>query len=62
MRAIMFPNKKREGEWQHYEQGFIDQFGNFLTRKEAWVIAEQQNQLYRKDGTEHGILYSENIY
>jgi len=48
------------------EQGFIDQFGNFLTRKEAWKIAKKQNQIIRICSdpieTEDGILFSENLY
>ncbi len=30
--------------WWHSEQGFIDQFGAFLTRKQAWKIAEREGQ------------------
>lgn len=45
------------------EQGFIDRFGNFLTRSEAFDIAEQSNQITRECGTEHTReLYSENLY
>lgn len=43
------------------EQGFIDQYGNFLSRKEAYIIAEREGQIIR-DCNEHGVLYSENIY
>lgn len=42
------------------QQGFVDQFGNFLTRTEAWPIAVAANQLIRHDITP-GKLYSENI-
>lgn len=49
------------------EEGFIDQFGVFMTREEAWVVAEAAGQLrYRipsdtkYDGTH--ILWSENLY
>ena len=38
-------------EWIEAEDCFIDNQGNFLTREEAWVIAEK-----------NGILYSENLY
>lgn len=45
------------------EQGFIDQWGNFLTRKQAWRIAEANDQVLRRgpgfDGSE---LFSENLY
>lgn len=47
------------------EQGFIDQFGNFLSRCDAWVIAEAQGQIRRRvggDSTNGGTLYSENLY
>ena len=36
-------------EW---EQGFIDQFGHFLTRKEAWKIADKMGQIRRPTGWE----------
>lgn len=43
------------------EEGFIDQYGKFLTREEAYQIAKNQNQLIRDD-YEDGVLYSENLY
>jgi len=31
--------------------GFVDQYGKFLTRREAWVLAEQNGQLrYPSEG------------
>lgn len=39
-------------------QGFTDQFGNFLTRKEAYPIAKAAGQIIRED-TCPGTLYSE---
>lgn len=39
-------------------QGFTDQYGNFLTRKEAYIIAKAAGQIIRKDHCP-GILYSE---
>ncbi|EQA7786777.1 hypothetical protein ACX818_001371 [Acinetobacter baumannii] len=52
---------------QHKEvQGFITNKYRFVTREEAWIIAEQQNQILcrvggdMKDGV--GRLYSENLY
>ena len=39
-------------------QGFTDQYGNFLTRKEAYVIAKAAGQIIREDITP-GTLYSE---
>ena len=48
------------------EQGFIDQFGNFLTREEAWEIARRQGQIIRECSDpidcEDGMLFSENLY
>lgn len=41
------------------EQGFIDQWGIFLTRKEAWVVAEAAGQI-RTYEFGHGTLFSEN--
>jgi hypothetical protein len=44
------------------EQGFIDTWGNFLTREEAWVNATFNNQIIRRCGGDEGRLYSENLY
>lgn len=47
------------------EAGFVDNFGNFLTRTEAWKVAEAAGQiLYRVGGdtANGGTLYSENLY
>jgi len=49
----------KSGSW---EQGFIDQFGDFLTREEAWVVAAAQNQIRRRCGGDGVRLYSENLY
>jgi hypothetical protein len=47
------------------EQGFIDQYGTFLTRLQAWDIAEAAGQIVRRCGNDgpdgHG-LFSENLY
>lgn len=42
-------------------QGFIDQFGRFHDRQEAWEIAVKEGQIWRKVSTP-GKLYSENLY
>ena len=39
-------------------QGFTDQYGNFLNRQEAYVIAKAAGQIIREDITP-GTLYSE---
>jgi hypothetical protein len=48
------------------EQGFVDQHGRFLTREEAWEIAEKEGQirviLPCQDNYETKLLYSENLY
>jgi len=43
------------------EQGFIDQWGNFLSREEAWIVAERQEQIRKHTGP-HGTLFSEDLY
>ena len=55
------PVCERDG-WRFAEQGFIDQFGNFLTREQAWAIAEKNGQIIRDVGTGKGVLYSEHLY
>lgn len=49
-----------------WEQGFVDKYGNFQTREEAWLIAEAAGQIRRRVGGDHafgaGKLYSENLY
>lgn len=47
-----------------WDQGFVNQFGEFLTREEAWVIAKENNQIKRwaYEGQPDGCLYSENLY
>lgn len=47
------------------EQGFIDQWGVYMNRQEAWKVAEAANQIYRRCGGDEakgGTLYSENLY
>lgn len=48
--------------WKDAEQGFIDQFGKYLDRREAWEIARKNDQIIRKLCVECGILFSENLY
>lgn len=46
-------------------QGFIDQWGAFMDRREAWQVAQAAGQvLFRCGGdeTNGGTLYSENLY
>ena len=48
------------------EQGFVDQYGKFYTREDAWLLAEDQGQIIRRVGGDmvkgEGRLYSENLY
>lgn len=43
------------------EQGFINAKGNFLNRKEAWIVAESTKQI-KFNVSNPGTLYSENLY
>lgn len=47
---------------RHTEQGFIDNFGNFLTREQAWVVAEAAGQIKYRVGGDTKRLFSENLY
>lgn len=45
------------------EQGFIDQWGKFLTRAEAWEVASSRGQvIFTAPGCDGPELYSENLY
>lgn len=44
-------------------EGFLDKFGIFHNRREAWKIAEAAGQIVRRvGGDDRGVLYSENLY
>ncbi len=62
MRPLAFPNDERKGEWINCEQGFIDQFGVFMSREEAWTIAEAANQIKNIKAATVGCLFSEDLY
>lgn len=50
-------------DFNYWEQGFVDQYREFLTREEAWVIAEENGQIKHKLGCDDAKrLYSENLY
>lgn len=61
---------QRHEQWGTSEEGFVDQFGDFVDRKTAWIIACKANQIFRLVGGQtkddlgkYGIdLYSENLY
>ena len=65
--AIRAPSGKITLQIRHcapprYKQGFVDQFGTFLTREEAWKVAIEAHQIIRRVGGDEGRLYSENLY
>ena len=47
---------------QHWEQGFIDNMGVFMTREEALAVARAAGQIRRRCGGEDYRLYLENLY
>lgn len=60
MRAAIYllPDQSATG----WEQGFIDQFGEYLTREQALEIAKHDGQIIRRCGGDEKRLYSENLY
>lgn len=48
--------------WIGAEQGFVDQFGNFLTREVAHEVATRQGQIRERCGGDRETLFSENLY
>lgn len=44
------------------DQGFIDQYSNYWTRKEAMIIATYANQVRIERGGRADELYSEDLY
>ena len=50
------------GRWPVKSQGFVDQFGKYLTRQQALKIAKERGQIIRRCGGDEKRLYSENIY
>ena len=55
-------HSKLDWEYTRIEQGFIDQKGVFLNRKEAWVVAEESGQIIMDIIGCRGKLFSENLY
>lgn len=45
-----------------WEQGFVDNRGQFLTREEARPIALAADQIIQRVGGDEGRLFSENLY
>lgn len=44
------------------EQGFVDQHGVFMDRRESWLVAAAANQIIHRCGGDDGELFSENLY
>ena len=58
-------SQKLESETFHgWEQGFLTQFCEFLTREEAYIIAKEANQIIKPDcgSGDKKTLYSEMLY
>ena len=53
---------KYVGSYRGWEQGFIDQKGQFLTRKEAFLLADKRGQIKQSPMAPDGVLISEDIY
>ena len=45
-----------------WEQGFLDTHGAFLTREQAWAVAEAAGQIIHRVGGDGTKLFSENLY
>jgi len=59
MRAQKLPTEY----WSDFDQGFINQFGQWLNREESYIIAKEQGQIIRPDGThDDKTLFSECLY
>lgn len=56
--SMIFP----AGYFADAEQGFIDQFGIFLTRAEAQVLAREKLQILDATQIHTGALFSEDLY
>lgn len=44
------------------EQGFLDNQGNFLNRRQAMIVAKAADQIIKRVGGDEQKLYSENLY
>jgi len=60
---IMRSQKLESEGYGDFDQGFVNQFGEWFTREESWEIASEQGQIiklcYEK---QKDVLYSENLY
>jgi len=62
---IMRGQVEEDADGTEWEQGFLDNKREFLSRTEAWKVAVSANQLVSRcggDSSNGGTLYSENLY
>jgi len=58
----MLSGVTKHDAWYRAEQGFITNIrGEFVTREQAWKIAEEAGQIRQQTGP-HGTLFSEDLY
>lgn len=51
------------GFWKkEAEEGFLTNKGEFLTREQAWIIAEKAGQIRPHPSVKPGTLHSEDLY
>jgi hypothetical protein len=50
------------GFWRGSEQGFVNTWGEFLTREEALIVALVNEQRVKRCGGDDDKLFSENLY
>lgn len=56
---MLYPPYHQYHDW---EQGFVTSQYRFISREEAWNIAEKQGQIIRDKDKCVGTLYSEHLY
>lgn len=44
------------------DQGFVNTWGEYLTRKQAYLVALANGQIIRPEACPGGVLYSEGLY
>jgi hypothetical protein len=49
-------------DYHSWDQGFIDQRGEWMTREEAHEVAKENGQIRRRCGGDAKRLFSENLY
>lgn len=64
MRAQFAASHGKDAKPIGWDEGFIDQFGDYLTREEAVEIADKAGQLNqrREKGWPEHMLFSEDLY